>query len=174
MKKFAISAAVIVGVTVLAVLILNVSECQKGGTDPIPDAAVTVPPSVTAPPSTSSVAPNVYVLVQTAESGSVRSAPDGKYLLTLSGVGDFVKSEDGSRTMSLNAYVELIFGGSKTATGMLDYDGSRGPVEVRLSSPVTASVDGGPVTMLYEMEVAGGGQVLATFEKLSIRVKPLP
>lgn len=175
MKKFAISVVVLVSMAALAVLILKVAECQKPSPDLIPDAAITAFPStIPAPAEDASVAPNVYALVLSAESGSVKSDPDGKYLLTLFDVKDFVKSEDGSRTMSLNTYVTLIFGGSKTAVGMLDYDGSRGPVEVKLSSPVTTSADGGPITMLYKMETVGGKQILAKFEKVTLQVKSLP
>ncbi len=175
MKKFAISVAALVSVAALAVLILRVTDCQKPSPDPIPDAAITAFPSTTpVPAEDASAAPNVHALVLSAESGSVKSDPDGKYLLTLSDVKDFVKSEDGSRTMSLNNYVTLIFAGSKMAVGMLDYDGSRGPVEVRLFSPVTTLADGGPITMLYKMETVGGKQILAKFEKVTLRVKPLP
>ena len=175
MKKLAISAAVLIGISVLAVLILNVFECQGFRPDPTPDAAITTSTSIVAPVPAKDVAmSNTYMLIQLSDSGLVQSAPDGKYLLILSGVRDSVEFEDGSRTMSLNAYVELVFGGNKMVNGTLDYEESRGPVEVRLSSPIIMSMDGGPMTISYSMKVVGGKQILAEFGKTTLRVKPLP
>jgi hypothetical protein len=170
MKKFIISAAVIVGVTVLAVLILNVVECQKDGPDLIPDATVTTQPSVIPTKSTST--PNVYALIQMAESGSVKSSPDGRYLLSLSGVKDSVKSEDGKQVMTLDSYIKLVFEKSDTARGVLDFDDSRGPIKVRLSSPERHVTDGGIISMSYVMEIVEDKQVLSKFEKPTLQMNP--
>lgn len=171
MKRFLISAAVLSLIAAAAVLVLSVSMCQTPDPGPDPSTTVTpIPPKVPVPEPSASAKPDVLVFVQTADSATVKSAEEGRFLLTMSGVSGSVKSRDGGMALTVKTYLKTTFKDAGSARATLEYDESRsGPTKVTLFAP---KHDPETKTMSYEVD-AGGEQILSKITGVVLRVKPL-
>lgn len=171
MKKFLISAAILSLIAAVAVAVLNVSRCQSP--DQAPDPSTTVAPllpgpDAAAPGPDAAADQDALFLVQSADSGEIRSSGNGKVLLTLSGVTNSVTARDGSLSLTVDAYVSMAFK-EGSAEAVMDYEESRsGPVRVVLSDPRYG--EEGQV-MLYEMDLKGS-QVLSKISSVTLSVGP--